>query len=289
MLLQIMVQKCCKCGELPYVAYLSNFIKKDLGLIESLFASDLLFYFIVWGRKSLAACFCFCEVWHAINGVGRNRLVAVLRNQVSCGLLFLHTCLPLLCSPTHTLWRFKPDLQASFSVLISCLLSRDCQPWQTLSEGRLPGWCACLHSLTTGEFKLSFTVLTNGTVGFAWIWAGYSAAGSNLQSLFFYCHWLSSLLQATLFFSCCCFLGWVFLYVWFCFGFFFYLFYFCFSRVGGYSCHPYTLPSAISTPRASPPFAATTEWWLYRHFPTCWHLFTWVCANCTLSCFPVNI
>lgn len=117
------------------------FIKKDLGLIESVF--DLLFYFIVRGRKSLAACFCFCEVWHAINGVGRNRLVAVLRNQVSCGLLFLHTCPPLLCSPTHRLWRFKPDLQASLSVLISSPLSRDCQPWWTLSEGRLPGWCAC--------------------------------------------------------------------------------------------------------------------------------------------------
>lgn len=66
------------------MAYLSNLYQKALGLIESVFASVssvLLFYFIVRGRKSLAACFCFSEVWHAINGVGRNRLVAVLRTR----------------------------------------------------------------------------------------------------------------------------------------------------------------------------------------------------------------
>lgn len=119
------------------------------------------------------------------------------------------------------------------------------------------------------QTQLGFTVLTNGTVGFAWIWAGYSAAGSNLQDIFFYCKWLCLFSCKQLFF--CCLFGFS--------GVFFVLF----CR-GGCFCHPYTLPSAIPTPRASPPFAATREWCLCRHFPTCWHLFTWVCANCTLSC-----
>lgn len=235
------------------------FIKKDLGLIESVFASDLLFYLIVWGRKSLAACFCFCEVWHAINGVGGNRLVAALRNQVSCGLSFLHAYPSLLCSPTHSLWRLKPDLQASFSVLISCPLSRACQPWQTFSEGKLPGWGAC-------------TILLLVSSNSAWLHSPHywgcrfylnmgrllssrkQPAGSFL------------LLQVTVFSIASN------------------SFFLRGGRGGGCSCPPHTLPAAIPTPRASPPFAVNTEWSLYRHFPTCWHLFTWVCANCTLSC-----
>lgn len=63
------------------MAYLSNLYGKVLRLTESVFASVLLFYFIVWERKSLAACFCFCEVWCAINGAERIRLVAVLRTR----------------------------------------------------------------------------------------------------------------------------------------------------------------------------------------------------------------
>lgn len=110
------------------------------------------------------------------------------------------------------------------------------------------------------QTQLGFAVLTNRTVGFIWIWAGYSAAGSNLQDLFFYCKWLCLFYRNQLL----------------------YLF---FGGEGGCSCHPHTLPAAMPIPRASSPFAATTEWSLYRHFPTCWHLFTWVWANCTLSYF----
>lgn len=197
------------------------FIKKDLGLIESVFASDLLFYLIVRRRKSLAACFCFCEVWHTINGFGRNRLVAVLRNQVSCGLLFLHTCPSLLCSPTHRLWRFKPDLQASFSVLWAGIVSLDKHSQREGCQADVLVQPYCFWVQT----QFGFTVLTNRTVGITSIWADYSAARSNVQGLFFYCKWLSLLLQATTLF---------------------------FWGGGGCFCHPHTLQQQYLHPEPHP-------------------------------------
>lgn len=103
-LLQIIVQKCCRHGELPYVAYLSNLYQKDLRLTESVFASVLLFYFIVWERKSFAACFCFCEVWCAINGVERNRLGAVLRTRcLTVFYFYIHALSVFVHPPTGSL------------------------------------------------------------------------------------------------------------------------------------------------------------------------------------------
>lgn len=112
---------------------------------------------------------------------------------MSCGLLFLHTRPPLLCSPTHRLLRIKSDLQASLSVLVSSPLSRDCQPCDEHLHRQ--GYQADLLIQPCRRWVqtwFSSTVLTAGTAGLAWRWAIYWAAVSDLQGLFFpnCCKWL---------------------------------------------------------------------------------------------------
>lgn len=131
-----------------------TFVKKDLGLIESVFASVLLFYFIVRGGKSLAACFCFCEVWHAINGVGRNRLAAVLRTRCLAVFHFYIHAHPFFVHPPTGSWGLNLTYKHSFWFWSQV-------PWATIVS-LVTNTCTgkatrliCSYNLSTGEFKLS--------------------------------------------------------------------------------------------------------------------------------------
>lgn len=91
---------------------------------------------------------------------------------------------------------YKHLFQFSSHVLWAGLVSLDKHSQRESYQAEVLVWSYCWWVQT----QLGFTVLTTGAVGFTWIWAGYSAAGSNLQGLFFYCKWLSFLLQTTPFF-----------------------------------------------------------------------------------------
>lgn len=179
---------------------------------------------------------------------------------MSCGLLFLHTRPPFLCSPTHRLLRIKPDLQVFLSVLVSSPLSKDCQPCDEHSHRQ--GYQADLLVEPYRwwvQTRLRSPVLTDGTADLAWRWAAYWAAASDLQGLFFpnYCKWLHLFYCKQLLF-------------------FFFL------------AVPVTLvprQQRYPHPEHRPRSQVTTACLLSRQFPSSWHLFTWFCASCTLSCF----
>lgn len=239
-----------------------TFIKKDLGLIESIFASVLLFCFIVEGRKSLAACFGFCEVWHAINGVGRNRLVAVLRTRcLAVFYFYIHTH-PFFVHPPTGSWGLNLTYKHPFQFWSQV-------PWAGIfslvtntQQARLPGWSArtALHQWV--QTQLSSVVLTDGTAGLASRWAAYWAAASDLQGLFFPIASDSVFSIAS--------------------NSSFSLFYFFFLL---FLSPWYPASSDTHTQSIAPPSQVTTACSPSRPFPSFWHLFTWFCACWALSCF----
>lgn len=152
-LLQIMVQKCCRCRELLYVAYLSNPYQKRswANWICLCFCFTILFY---CSREEEPGCLlCFCEVWHAINGVGRNRLVAVLRTRCLAVFYFYIHAHPFFVHPPTGSWGLNLTYKHSFRFWSQV-------PWAgigSLVMNTRAGKATrliCSYNLTAREFKL---------------------------------------------------------------------------------------------------------------------------------------